>query len=145
MSNNYDDIRALAAKAYNSAFELIESGNDPLRAIELSAASLYYWREIGTDQNLAIGYWLYSRALVLAQNYTLAIEAAEKSLKYTAQVTEAPDWLIASSYEGFARALAASNDERASAAIAHTQQLIDAIADSEDRALIAGQFADLCD
>ena len=143
MSDRNDIIRKAAASAYNDAFEVIEKGDNPLKGLELAAASLHLWREVGSTQNLAIGYWLYSRALIGADSFDLAIEAAEKSLEHTSKVSEAPDWLIASSFEGYARALKSAGDIRSSAAIAKAAELIDLIADSEDRALIAGQFADL--
>ena len=145
MSDRHDIIRTAAAAAYNSAFEVIESGDEPLKGLELAAASLYLWREVGNDQNLAIGYWLYSRSLIAAESFDLAIEAAEKSLEHTSIISEAPDWLIASAFEGYARALKSAGDNRAKAAIAKAAELIDLIVDLEDRALIAGQFADLRD
>ncbi len=137
------EIRTLAASAYNSAFEAVESGKDHLLALELAAASLHLWRRVGDDQNLAIGYWLYSRALIGAHSFGLAIVAAEKSLHHLSLIDTPADWLIASVNEGWARALYLAGDLRSEDAIARTKELIAEIADPEDRTLIATQFASL--
>ena len=135
------EIRTLAASSYNAAYEAVESGEEPLRALELAAASLHLWRKVGNDQNLSIGYWLYSRSLVGAGNHLLAIEAAEKSLEHLSKIENPADWLIASAHEGLARALVYARDLRADAAIEKARQLIANIADSDDRELIQAQFS----
>ncbi len=137
------EIRALAASAYNAAFEAVEAGNDPLTALELAAASLHLWRKVGNDQNLAIGYWLYSRALIDARTFHLALDAAEKSLSHLALIDQPADWLVASMHEGWARALTAAQDPRSSDAIAKARELIANIADTDDRALIESQFSSI--
>lgn len=139
------DIRALAASSYNDAFEAVEAQADPLRAVELAATSLNLWRQVGNAQNLAIGNWLYSRALAKAGAGQLAIAAAEAALRHTAEIAQPADWLIASAREGLARALVAAEDPRATAAVADALAAIADIADPADRALIAGQIADLTD
>lgn len=137
------EIRTLAASSYNAAYEAVESGTDHLLALELAAASLHLWRKVGNDQNLSIGYWLYSRALVGAGNHLLAIEAAEKSLEHLSKIENPADWLIASAHEGLARALVSAEDGRAPEAIERARALIESISDERDRALIAGQFSTL--
>ena len=55
------EIRQLAASAYNEAFEAIEAADtttEAIWALELAATSLNLWRRVGTEQNLAIGFWL---------------------------------------------------------------------------------------
>jgi hypothetical protein len=141
MSNEL--IRKEAIAAYNAAFDAVEAGADFLKAIELAAASLYLWRQVGNDQNVAIAYWLYSRALAGAGVGSLAMEAADKSLEHLSKIESPADWLIASLNEGLARAYLAAGDVRADAAIAATAQLIESIEDPEDRALIHGQFVSL--
>lgn len=135
------EIRALAVSVYNAAFEAVDSGENSLLALELAAASLHLWRKVGNDQNLTIGYWLYSRALVGAGNYLLAIEAAEKSLEHLSKIENPADWLMASAHEGLARALVAADDHRADEVIEKARQLVANIADSDDRELIQAQFS----
>ena len=141
LSTPEKEIRALAASTYNSAFEAVEAGNETLLALELAAASLQLWRKVGNDQNLAIGYWLYSRALIGAQSLHLAIDAAEKSLHHLSLIETPADWLVASVNEGWARALHSAGDARSADAIAKTEQMIANIVDIEDRELIQAQFS----
>jgi RimJ/RimL family protein N-acetyltransferase len=141
MSNEL--IRKEAIAAYNTAFDAVEAGADFLKAIELAAASLYLWRQVGNDQNVAIAYWLYSRALAGAGVGSLAMEAADKSLEHLSKIESPADWLIASLNERLARAYLAAGDMRAEGAIVATAQLIESIEDPDDRALIHGQFVSL--
>lgn len=135
------EIRSIAIETYNEAFGFVvenPSGNE-LVGLELAATSLNLWRRVGNQQNLAIGLWLYSRALVKVGAQEAAISAAQASVEI-AETLET-DWLLASSLEGLTRATVgttafALNKERAEAAI-------ETIVDPEDRELIEGQFADL--
>ena len=136
-----DELRKTAADTYNRAFELIIEGDQPslLEGLELAATSLNLWRRVGRENNVAIGLWLYSRALHKAGMQTLAIEAAEESVRL-ARVSEI-DWLIASSLEGLTRA---SQNERNFISLRDkTERAISAISDPQDRKLIESQFADL--
>ncbi|CAN2177226.1 hypothetical protein MCEJIRE27_00200 [Candidatus Nanopelagicaceae bacterium] len=141
MSN--DDVRKEAIETYNEAFDLIESGKDLINAVDLAGKSLELWRRIGNDQNMAIGYWLHSRAFAAAGNGHLAIQAAEISLQHLSNIESPADWLVASLNEGLARAYVAANDTRAQDAIKKAAELIANIADIEDRELIQDQFASL--
>jgi peptidyl-tRNA hydrolase len=138
-----EEIRREASATYNEAFDLIESGVDVLRAVDLASKSLELWRHVGNDQNMAIGYWLQSRAFAAAGNGHLAIQAAETSMQHLSNIESPADWLIASVNEGLARAYVAANDSRADEAIKKTAQLVANIADDEDREIIAGQFASI--
>lgn len=140
------DIRQLAATTYNEAYEAVAEAKSPseaLWALELAAASLNLWRRVGTEQNLAIGLWLYSRALVKAGAPSAAVQAAKASLKHVENVENAPDWLIASGLEGYARALVAAQHDDAVKAIQLANEAVAAIVSDDDRELIAGQLADL--
>jgi hypothetical protein len=140
---NNDEIRKDAIRTYNEAFDLIEDGSDVIGAVELAGISLELWRKVGNDQNMAIGYWLYSRAFAAAENGHLAVQAAETSLQHLLNIESPADWLIASINEGWTRALLAANDSRFAEARKTTEMLISQISDSEDRELIQSQFSDL--
>jgi hypothetical protein len=131
------DLRELAKNTYNRAFELVVEGNenDALEGLELAATSLHAWKQVGTKQNEAIGFWLYSRALTKAGASSLATQAARDSLNIAQELNL--DWMIASALEALTRATRNIDDARIA------KMAIEAIADHEDRALIAGQFADL--
>jgi len=61
-----------------------------------------------------------------------------------AQDNGVPDWLVASSAEGVARAYAAAGDvEQFGHYFSLATRLVSVIADVEDRALIASQLADI--
>lgn len=138
-----DVIRKEAIATYNEAFDLIESGADVLKAVDLAGKSLELWRQVGNDQNMAIGYWLHSRAFAAADNGHLAIQAAETSLQHLTNIESPADWLIASLNEGLARAYLAANDSRADEAMKKTAELVAKIAEIEDRELIQAQFQTL--
>ena len=143
MGMSHEGIRELAASTYNAAFETVEAADDLPLAIELAATSLHLWRQVGNSQNFAIGCWLYSRALAVADVGTLAVQVAAECMQHVSEIENPPDWLVASSLEGWARALVAAGDERAAAAIESARTSIAAILDPSDRALIQSQFSDL--
>lgn len=134
-------IRRLAIAAYNRAFELIVEGGEStlLEGLELAATSLNLWRQVGTDQNVSIGLWLHSRALGKTGAQALAIEAATEAVRLAR--LDGTDWLIASGLEGLARATRGSSVYETNRGLAAAA--IEAIADPQDRKLIASQFADL--
>jgi hypothetical protein len=136
-------LRSEAIDSYNAAFEEHEKGTDEMRAIELASASLHLWRQVGNEQNLAIGYWLLSRIYAQFDHPQIAIKASEQSLKHLSAIDAPADWLIASIHEGWARALAAANDPRFEEAVEKAGEYIGKIADIEDRALIEGQFSSI--
>ena len=135
------ELKELAAKTYNRAFELIVEGDDAdlAEGLELAATSLHLWRQVGNEQNWAIGLWLYARALHKAGAQELAIKHALESVKLAEQV--GTDWLTASSLEGLARVSQGTADFESRKADA--TQAIEYIKDPEDRELIESQFADL--
>ena len=138
-----EEIRRVASALYNQAFDTYEAGDDPLKATELAATSLNLWRQIGDDENLAIGSWLYSRTLLQGGAEKLGLMAMKNALSHLKAITDPADWLVASMLEGYARALNAAGVPEAVTAINQAAAAIDAIKDPEDRALIASQFADL--
>jgi ribosomal protein S18 acetylase RimI-like enzyme len=142
-SIDFNALKNEAIATYNEAFNLHESGSDELAAIESANASIHLWRQVGTDENLAIGYWLASRIYAQFGHSKLAIATSEKSLHHLDQVEKPAEWLIASIHEGWARALVSADDPRAEAAIGKTRELIANISDAGDRELIESQFSTL--
>lgn len=133
----------MAAASYNEAYDAVESQQNPAWAIELAATSLNLWRRVGNEQNLAIGCWLYSRALSKGGAHQAAVAVANNMLSHLAAIDEPADWMIASAHEGWARALIGAMDDRAEAALQEAVELAAAIAGPKDRELIQGQLADL--
>lgn len=137
------ELKSHAASCYNQAFDLWESGENPVKALELAATSLNLHRETGTPVNIAIGLWLYSRTLLAVRAAEAALAAARASISALNEVQEPADWLIASCLEGLARAQAAASHPDASATLEKAKSAVAQIADSDDRELIASQLADL--
>ena len=135
------ELKELASKTYNRAFELVVEGSqdDLAEGLELAATSLHLWRQVGTEQNWAIGLWLYARALHKAGAKDLAIKHALESVELAEQV--GTDWLIASGYECLARVSQGTAEFEVRRAKA--EQTIKDIKDKDDRELIESQFADL--
>ena len=135
------EILDLAKSTYNRAYELVIEGKqeDLLEGLELAATSLQLWRSVGTEKNVAIGLWLYSRALQKSGARELALEAASQCVEIAE--TLAIDWMLASSLEALARAAQGTEqfeEIRNRAIIA-----ISSIKDDKDKTLIESQFQDL--
>jgi hypothetical protein len=136
-------MKSHAASCYNQAFDLWESGENPVKALELAATSLNLYREVGTPVNVAIGFWMYSRTLLAVHAADAALAAARASIGALKDVENPADWLTASCLEGLARAQLAAGHADAANTLAQAQGAISQIADADDRELIASQIADL--
>lgn len=145
MSDN-SPRRALAIRAYNAAADLLDQpeldADAAFRALADALASRELWSTIGTPVNLLIGDWQVARALCLNGLGDDAVSMMAEAVD-TANEIEVDDWLRASLHEGLARALHATGDVRYEAVYTFTESLIAAIADADDREIIASQFADL--
>ena len=141
------DERALAVQLYNDAWTLLKQPDrtdaDNDRLIHMAHASRFHWDNVGTDQNRAIGEWQISRVYAELGRGDAAVFHAHRCLAYGEQPGN-DDWVVASGYEGLARAqLAAGDVPAAEAARERALELLDNITDPEDREIIAGDVADL--
>ena len=135
------ELRSLAIETYNQAYELVVENpkTNESAGLELAATSLNLWRRVGNQQNLAIGLWLYSRALGNVGAQAASLTAAKQSVGIAESLEV--DWLLASGLEALTRASVGSPEFAAN--FARAQAAIESISDAEDRALINSQFADL--
>jgi len=135
------EILDLAKSTYNRAYELVIEGKpeDLLEGLELAATSLQLWRSVGTEKNVAIGLWLYSRALQKSGARELALEAASQCVEIAE--TLAIDWMLASSLEALTRA--AQGTEQFEEIRNRAITAISSIKDDRDKTLIESQFQDL--
>lgn len=135
--------KELAASLYNRAWELLaKPDRTEQESIDLERtafASLYHWSQIGTVQNVAIGEWFLARMYATFGSITECLRHAKVALDL-AESHEVPDWLKASAYEGYARALALAKAPEADMWRHKTMKAIAEIADQEDRDLIQSQF-----
>jgi hypothetical protein len=139
--------RSVAVATYQQCWELLDrpvrSNDDGVELLTTAFASRFHWGHAGGPQEWIIGDWMISRAAAAVGQGQLAVWFATRADGAT-HVTPVPDWLQASTAEGVARAYAASGDEsRRNLWIEKSQTLIDAIADAEDRELIASQLASI--
>lgn len=117
--------------------------DDDVELLTAAFSSRYHWLSAGDTQTRIISDWMVSRAAAAIGDGELAILFAKRA-HTTAQESEIPDWLTASTAEGVARAYAVSGDvEEFNHWSALATRLISVIADLEDRNLIAGQLADI--
>ena len=136
--------RALAAATYNRCWELLDA---PTRTSEtdrdlLTAAfaSRHHWSMVGGVEQQICADWMVARAFSSLGEGRLAVDFAQRAYD-VAQHSSVPDWLLASTAEGLARAYAASAMvEQRDAWCVIAGRLVDAIADDEDRTLIVSQL-----
>jgi len=140
------DDRELATQLFNRCWDLLAATRDDDDDVELLTAafsSRFHWLNAGGVGQWIVSDWMVARASAAIGEGELALRFATRA-HTAAQENEVPDWLIASSTEGVARAYAATGDvEEFDNWSALATRLIDVIADPEDKALIASQLADI--
>jgi hypothetical protein len=139
--------RTLATQLFNRCWEILEmesrSSDDDVELITSALTSRYHWLNAGASEQWIISDWMVSRAAAAIGVFELSLSFARRAHD-AAQNGDFPDWLVASSAEGMARAYACSgNAEEFAKWNALAGRLVEVIADEEDRALIAGQLAEL--
>ena len=130
--------RAVAVALFNRVWELLEkpdrTGADDDELVNAAHASRHHWTSIGTPKHLAIGDWQISRAYSTLGRAEPAVHHARRCLDNATTVTDEP-WLLASAYEGLARAYAVAGDRAAAQewkAKAQTQIALDPDPDNRE-------------
>jgi hypothetical protein len=139
--------RAMAAAAFNRCWELLEmperSGEEDRELLTAAFASRSHWASIGGPEQLITSDWMVSRAAAAVGEARLSVTYASLA-NAAAEGAAVPDWLLASTAEGLARAWRAAGDIKQSREWAtRAENLVGVIEDEESRALIADQLADL--
>ncbi len=142
-----DDDRATAIRLYNETWKLLDQQNrtqrEDDRMMHMAHASRFHWDTVGTDQQRAIGEWQISRVYAALGRASSAVLHAERAVEY-AQSPGLDDWVVASAYEGLARAHAVAGDlPSARRARDRCRLLLDAIDDDEDRQVVAADLDSL--
>ena len=108
--------RALAIALFNRVSELLEktdrTDDDDQELVNAAHASRYHWTSIGTARHLAIGDWQISRVYSTLGRAEPAVFHALLCLDNARRATDEP-WLLASAYEGLARAYSVAGDRGA--------------------------------
>jgi hypothetical protein len=141
------DHRAIGVKTYNRCWELLETehrtNEQDTELLTNAFTSRFHWSFVGGPEQFALSYWMISRAFAALGEGHLAVRYGEMA-NDIAQGDGLPDWLVASTAEGLARAYAAQGDTSARRQWSEVaRERIAAIADKDDRELIASQLASL--
>ena len=140
------DDRELATQLFNRCWELSESSRDADGDVELltvAFSSRYHWLKVGETEQWIVSDWMVARAAAAVGEAELSLRFARRAHS-ASQENEVPDWLVASTAEGVARAYAALGDaEEFTHWSALAARLVDVIADPEDKSLIASQLANI--
>jgi hypothetical protein len=123
--------------------EAPRDSDDDVELLTAAFVSRYHWLIAGATVQWICGDWMVSRAAAALGDGELAILFAQRAHS-AAQESEVPDWLVASTAEGVARAFAAlGNVEEFDHWVALANRLVEVIVDPEDQSLIASQLADI--
>jgi hypothetical protein len=137
--------RDLAVAAFNRTWELIDDNDrtaEQDREMLVSAcASRYLWREIGGPEQIATGDWQVAHVASLLGHSAMALEFATAAYAI-ASTSDVPQWLVASTCEGLARAHAVAGHEvERDDWVRRAREILAEVADAEDRDLIESQIA----
>jgi len=138
------DERALAIQLFNDTWALLgkesRTPEDDLLMIHTAHASRLHWERVGDDQHRAIGEWQIARVYSTLRRAEPALFHSERALELAAR-PGVDDWLLASTHEGLARALAVAGDlQKARDVRDRALSLLDRIGDPEDRRLVAADI-----
>jgi hypothetical protein len=123
--------------------ESTRNADDDVELLTAAFSSRFHWLSVGAIEQWITSDWMVARAAAATGDGELSLRFAERAHR-AAQENAVPDWLVASTAEGVARAFAVTGDVEAfNNWSALAARLIEVIADPEDKALIASQLAEL--
>lgn len=145
-----DAHRGLATDLFNHVWRLLEAedrtADQDDEMVHAAHASRWHWSQSGVAdmrQRLAVGEWQCSRVYAVLGRGEPALHHATRCV----ELAEGPgleDWVRASAYEGMARASLVAGDRRAFEEWRErARTAVDAIAEEEEREVIAGDLATL--
>jgi DNA-binding transcriptional MerR regulator len=139
--------KALAASLFNRVWELLEQADrtpsDDDEMVNAAHASRLLWSTIGDAQNFAIGDWQISRVYAVLGRSEPAVFHARRCLEH-ATLVEGQPWLLASAYEGLARAYAVAGDRAAASEWkAKAEARLREVEDADDREIVERDIATL--
>ena len=123
--------------------ESTRNADDDVELLTAAFSSRFHWLSVGAIEQWITSDWMVARAAAATGDGELSLRFAERAHR-AAQENAVPDWLVASTAEGVARAFAVTGDVEAfNNWSALAARLIEVIADPEDKELIASQLAEL--
>jgi hypothetical protein len=141
------DDKTLASQLFNRCWELLEqderSEDDKVELLTAALTSRFHWLQAGGPEEWIVSDWMVARAAGAAGSSDTAVRFALRAYE-SARATESPDWLVASSAEGVARAyVVAGNAEEFANWAALAGRLAEVIVDPENKSLIESQLAEI--
>jgi DNA-binding transcriptional MerR regulator len=142
-----DTRRQLAVGLFNHTWTLLEkqdrTPDEDDEMLHAAHASRYHWGEVGGPQNRARGEWQCSRVYAVLGRGEPALWHARRCLTICEE-HGIGDWDMAAAYEALTRAsLVAGEPADATRWAAHAKTALAAVADADDRELIAQDLAAL--
>ena len=142
--------RAEGVALFNAVWEMLDAPDrtpaEDDQMVHAAHASAWHWsqaRELGGDQQRAVGEWQCSRVYSVLGRGEPAVHHAKACLAICEE-TGLGDWVIAAAYEALARASAVAGDGGAARTwLERAQTATQAIADPEDREVIDSDLAAL--
>ncbi len=137
--------RKVAVECFNKTWDYFEKKertlSDEQTMLNLAHSSRYHWSFVGKARNFAVGDWQISRVYSALKQPDLAITFAKTSLE-TCRENNLSGWLLASAYEGMARAYVATEDYRLAREYVYKarQQLRSKLVDKEDMKTVSDQI-----
>jgi hypothetical protein len=146
-----DDIatwqRKTAMRCNNRAWELSvkpRTHTEDREMLDAAHAAAFHWGEIGTELNRMRASMLLAEVHALLGNGALALRIAEPMRLYFLAKNDTPDWEKAFTHAVHAHAAHAAGDASAHrASYGRAQEAMAAIADAEDRKVVAETFANV--
>ena len=141
--------RALAAGLFNRSWDLLEledrTARQDAELIDTAHASAWHWRQVGTPANEARGHGQLARVYSVLGHGPEAVYHARRANEIVDLGGDGfEDWDRPAAAESMARALVASGDLAGAAEWkARATQLLDAVADADDRSVVEGDLAAL--
>ena len=142
--------RELAVDTYNAAWDLVDSPTRTIteedEALRLAFTSRYHWEQAGGgDEQLAIGDWFIGHVAAHLGLAELALRFSARALDRV-EAAGIEGWMLASAYEGMARANAvAGNREERERFAALSQSTLETVEDPEEREVIEEQLGSIPD
>ena len=130
---------------FNETWKLLKSSSrsseDNVRMIHTAHASRLHWEFAGGPEQWAIGEWQVSRVYATLGHSEAAVRHAKLAVGHTEE-NKLPAWLMASCYEGLARALRPIDLPASNAALTVARHHLAEVKDIEDLEILKGDFMD---
>lgn len=139
--------RFFASIANNQAWQLAEgfsADTDSVELLNAAHAAAFHWQAVGTELHHMRARMLLAHVHALVGHGRTALALAQQVRSYFLAQPDAPDWELAFVHAIHAHAAQAAGDaEQHASSYATAKQAFEAIADAEDREIVARTYQKL--